>query len=153
RSSDLALLNGFYEHSGRFVLFLVTIFVFSLVIISFVRWVDRIARLGRLGNTVDKVEAATDAALRARARLPALGAKVATRIEQEGTPVFTKSVGYIQNIDLAKLQSVAEQIDSEISVCLILGSFVSPGEPLAYISKADLSEAQVLDDAAEAFVI
>lgn len=148
-----ALLNGFYEHSGRFVLFLVTIFVFSLVIISFVRWVDRIARLGRLGNTVDKVEAATDAALRARARLPALGAKVATRIEQEGTPVFTKSVGYIQNIDLAKLQSVAEQIDSEISVCLILGSFVSPGEPLAYISKVDLSEAQVLDDAAEAFVI
>lgn len=149
-----ALLNGFYEHPGRFVLLFVTILVFTLVIISFVRWVDRIARLGRLGNTVDKVEAATGAALKVRARLPALGAKLADRVEQRrGTPVFTEAVGYIQNIDLAKLQSVADKMDCEIIVCLIPGSFVTPSEPLAYMSKAEFSETQALGDVAKAFVI
>src|SRR5690606_4108877 len=56
--AQVAILNGYYGNSGLFILFLVTIFVFALVILNFVRWVDRIARLGRLGNTVQKVEAA-----------------------------------------------------------------------------------------------
>ena len=54
-----AILNGFYSQAGRLILFLILIFVFALVILSFVRWVDRIARLGQMDNTIDKVETAT----------------------------------------------------------------------------------------------
>ncbi|HCM05089.1 MAG TPA: DUF2254 domain-containing protein, partial [Oceanospirillales bacterium] len=42
-----AQLNGYYTGAGRFVLFIITLFVFSIVVLAFVRWVDRIARLGR----------------------------------------------------------------------------------------------------------
>ncbi len=44
----VALQNGYYEKVGRFALFLITLSVFAVVIINFLRWIDRIARLGRL---------------------------------------------------------------------------------------------------------
>lgn len=155
----VAILNGFYEQPGRFVLFLITIVVFALVILSFVRWVDRIARLGRLGNTIDKVEAATDAALKQLAQFPTLGAAGATATGQaiaasQGTAVYPETVGYVQNIDVAKLQWLAEQIDSTISVRALPGTFATPGSPLAYIAKKDISESEhAREIVAEAFVI
>lgn len=148
-----AILNGFYEQPGRFVLFVITVVVFAIVILSFVRWVDRIARLGRLGNTIDKVEAATDAALKMLAQHPTLCAARATAAGQ-GTAVYPRTVGYIQHIDVARLQSLAEQIDSTISVCALTGTFATPGSPLAYIEKKDIPERERAPEViAEAFVI
>ena len=68
----VALLNGYYQSAGRFTLFVLTVIVFAFVIISFVRWVDRIARLGRLGNTIEKIENTTEKALSMHARHPTL---------------------------------------------------------------------------------
>lgn len=149
----VALLNDFYGHAGRFVLFIITIFVFSFVILSLVRWVDRIARLGRLGNTVNKVEAATDAALALRATRPTLGAVPATNAK-EGVAVYSDDVGYVQAIDVAKLQVLAEQVDCHITVCATPGTFACPGEPLAYVSKQVAhGEDSPSDDIADAFLI
>jgi uncharacterized membrane protein len=58
-----ALKNGYYEQAGHFALFVLTLGVFAWVILTFVRWVDKIARLGRLGTTMDKVEKAAASAL------------------------------------------------------------------------------------------
>lgn len=55
----VALMNGVYEKSGRFLLISLTLISLAVVIVTFVRWVDKIARLGRMGNVIDKVEAAT----------------------------------------------------------------------------------------------
>lgn len=152
--AQIALLNEFYENPGRFFLFLVTIFVFGLVILSFVRWVDRIARLGRLGNTIYKVEAATDSALKLRASLPTLGAAKTTSAGGQGVAIYPKVVGYVQNIEIAKLQSLAEQIDAEICICAPPGTFATPGQPLGYISKrVDSEEKCILENAVDAFVI
>ncbi len=49
--------------------------MFALVILIFLRWVDRIARLGRLGNTIDIVERAAATALDDRRRHPTLGGR------------------------------------------------------------------------------
>ncbi len=148
-----AILNGFYGQPGRFVLFLVTIVVFALVIFSFVRWVDRIARLGQLGNTIQKLEAATYSALKLVAERPTLGAARATTAGG-GTAVYSESVGYVQNIDVHQLQDLAEQIDSTICVCVLPGSFATPGSPLAYIAKSVISDkARAPEIVAEAFVI
>lgn len=149
----LTLMNGFYAQPGRFVLFLVTIFVFVLVILGFVRWVDRIARLGQLDNTIQKVESATDAALKARAQQPTMGAAKATSAG-EGTAVYPKIVGYLQNIDAERLQELAERFDGTISVCVLPGAFVTPTSPLAYfIAKNDLEKDKAPEAIAETFEI
>ncbi|MEJ2331057.1 MAG: DUF2254 family protein, partial [Gammaproteobacteria bacterium] len=40
----VALKNHFYEQAGHFALFVLTLLVFAWVILTFVRWVDSIAR-------------------------------------------------------------------------------------------------------------
>jgi uncharacterized membrane protein len=69
----VALKNGYYEKAGHFALFVLTIMVFALVIIVFLRWVDQIARLGRLATTIDKVEKATAATMQRWRFAPTLG--------------------------------------------------------------------------------
>lgn len=128
----VALLNGYYGSTGRFILFIVTLFVFSIVVLAFVHWVDRIARLGRLGHTIEKVESAADAALQLWAELPTMGAK-RTAASDKGEKLFAGEVGYVQNIDLFKLQRVAEDSDCLISVCATPGSFVTPDIPIALV--------------------
>lgn len=132
----VAQLNGYYKSSGKLVLFIITLFVFAIVVLAFVRWVDRIARLGRLGHTVAKVETAADGALQEWAHLPRMGA---TRVDKDeaGYEIFANNVGYVQNINFAKLQRLAEQEAGFITVCAEPGMFVTPNLPLARFSGDD----------------
>lgn len=132
----VALKNGYFETAGSFVLFLLTVMVFGMVIVTFVRWVDCIARLGRLGTTIDKVEKATAAALKRRQRAPALNGVPAGRQHTSGRAVFAPTVGYVQRVDIAALQSFAESVNGRVQIAALPGSFVSPGRALAYISTA-----------------
>ena len=44
--SLIVVENSYYDKAGRFTLFVLTLLVFAIVIITFVGWVDSIARLG-----------------------------------------------------------------------------------------------------------
>lgn len=131
----VAATNDYFEAAGRFVLFAFTIVVFGVVVFMFVRWVDRIARLGRLANTIDKVEEATAAALRRRRESPVLGAVRADSGRASGRAVHAGSVGYVQRIDVAELQSWAEDANGKVRVAVLPGSFVGPERPLAFIDE------------------
>lgn len=149
----VAHLNGFYESAGRFVLFLITLCVFAVVVLVFVRWVDRIARLGRLTHTVDKVETATAAALKYWAHSPRMGASCLAA-SGHGHEICTESIGYVQNIDLAKLQNLSEQYDCIIGVCAPPGTFVTPSNALVRVVKDSGSgKCPRVDEIVAAFVI
>ncbi len=130
--AQVALMNGYYEKAGRFILFIITILVFALVIISFIKWVDGIARLGRLSTTIAKVEKAAAEALRRRSEKPFLGGVKAENLT-DGLPVFATTVGYIQRIDMDALQTAAENGDMQVEVAVLPGAFVTPDQPLAYL--------------------
>lgn len=150
----IAAKNSYFGSAGLFVLFLLTIMVFGIVIYTFVRWVDRIARLGRLGNTIDKVEQATAASLQKRKRAPALNGVPAGPRPFSGLAIYARSVGYVQQIDINALQSLAEKVEARIQVAVLPGSFITPERPLAYLndSPADKSDFKV-EKAADAFLI
>jgi len=142
----VALMNGYYQHAGRFALFLLTIFVFALVILGFVRWVDNIARLGRLATTIDKVEKATEQAVKARFKNPRLGAARADG-SPRGREVHSGSVGYVQRVNVAALQHLAEEHDLRIRVTALPGSLASPRKPIAYVEglKSDEDPDQIIN--------
>jgi len=131
--SLIALMNDFYGTTGRFLLFLVTIAVFSIVIINFLRWIDRIARLGRLGTTIDKVEKATHDAMQKKKLSPFLRS-IPNPDDEEGSPVYSPEIGYVQRIDIPKLQAAAEKSDLQITVHSLPGTFLSPDQPLARVT-------------------
>ncbi|MFO7913664.1 MAG: DUF2254 domain-containing protein [Desulfotignum sp.] len=131
----VAITEGYYGKAGLFMLFLMTIAVFGMVIFTFVRWVDRIARLGRLGNTIDKVEKATADALILCKKASASHAAAFDLTRVTGHEVFSDSVGYVQRIDVAELQTWAEQAETRITVMVQPGSFVTPERPMAYVDR------------------
>ncbi|PZO10095.1 MAG: DUF2254 domain-containing protein [Lysobacteraceae bacterium] len=128
-----AVMNNYFERGGLFVLFALTVTVFAIVIFTFLRWVDRIARLGRMGSTIDRVERAAAGALKRRRDAPRLGG-APVRADTGGRAVFADGVGYVQSIDLSALQSWAEQAQLRVVVSALPGAFATPGRPLAYVS-------------------
>ncbi len=132
----VALKNDYYEKAGHFALFVLTLFVFAWVILTFVKWVDTIARLGRLGTTIDKVEAATAGALQGRRRNRNLGGVPISESPNTGSPIPATEVGYLQHIDVAALQECAEKWSLRITVAALPGSFVTLDKPLgSYVSE------------------
>lgn len=132
-----AVKNEYFETAGLFVLFAITAMVFSIVIFTFVHWVDGIARLGRLGSTIEKLEKATGEALKRRRDTPTLGCAAAAGAQPQGRPVFAAEIGYVQHIDVASLQAWAETADARIGVTALPGTFVTPDRPLAYVRAND----------------
>jgi uncharacterized membrane protein len=127
-----AVLNDYFNSAGLFIIFALTVLVFAAVIVTFVRWVDRIARLGRMGSTIDKVEQATSKAFKRRQMAPALGG-VALQSAKSGRPVYTSRVGYVQHIDVEALQEWAKKADAWIEIAALPGTFIAPDRALAYI--------------------
>ena len=128
-----AVKNDYFETAGLFILFALTVTIFGTVIITFVRWVDGIARLGRMGSTIAKVESATATALKRRRAAPHLrGTSVSS--QARGHAVFAADVGYIQHVDIAALQAWAEQVDVRVVVAALPGILAAPNRPLAYVS-------------------
>lgn len=127
-----AVKNGYFEKAGLFILFILTAIIFGMVVVTFVRWVDSIARLGRMGTTIEKVEQATAAALRRRWNAPNLGG-VPVKSQASGLVVNAPQVGYVQYINVAALQNWAEQHKARVCVAALPGSFAAPNKTLAYV--------------------
>lgn len=128
----MALKNDYYDKSGRFVIFVLTLLILSIVIITFLRWVDSIARLGRLGGVINKVEAATSAALQQRRLAPTLRGVPDGPHQNVGLAVYGGSIGYVQRVDVTALQVTAEKSQLRITVAALPGTFSAPGRTLAY---------------------
>lgn len=144
----IALENGYFERAGRFALFVLTLLVFALVILTFVRWLDRIARLGRIQTTIDSVEDATQQALQRRKETRRLGG-IPISLKQKGlTPVFTKDIGYLQCIDMASLQEGAEKHNMNIRVVSLPGTFCTQDKVLAYVWPESHTSESTLDNMA-----
>ena len=69
----ITLSMGAYGERGRVVLFAVTILVILLIVVTLLRWIDYLLKLGRVGETTEAVEDAAASAMRARHLHPYLG--------------------------------------------------------------------------------
>lgn len=150
--SLVAIQNDMFDSAGRFAISALTLLVFAIVIITFVRWVDRIARLGRVVNTIAQVEKTAADALDRRRHAPTLGALTVTlhQTEAEGVWVYSSTVGYVQHIDVVTLQSCAEKLNCRVMVTALPGAFACASRPLLRI---DGCEAFEPDDFSSAFTI
>lgn len=137
-----AVKNSYFESAGLFILFVQTAIVFSIVIVTFVRWVDCIARLGRMGTTIDMVEQATARAIKRRQAAPSLGGTTA-HTEGHQQAVFTDKIGYVQHINIAAIQSWATTTETRIIVAALPGTLATPDRALAYVCNQKNSEQPV----------
>ncbi|MFG1187476.1 MULTISPECIES: DUF2254 domain-containing protein [Xanthobacter] len=123
-------VGGVYSDAGRLLLFAATVVLIAVVVGTLLRWIDRVSRLGRMGEIIDRTEQATAAALKDFARRPGLGATVRTAPPPAGYPVFATAIGYVQHMDVGQLSAaVPEGVTCHVAVRP--GAFVDPVRPLA----------------------
>ncbi|WP_320814143.1 DUF2254 domain-containing protein [Flavobacterium sp.] len=137
--ATIALDNGYYDKAGRFILFLFTLLLFAVVILTFLRWVNRISRLGRLEHTIYQVETVVAKSLSAYIKNPYLKARPINGKFSKENKVLANSIGYIQHINLENLQSLAEELELKIRLNCIPGKFVNNNFAVAhFITDKDL---------------
>lgn len=126
---------GVYGEQGRVVLFLTTLAVIALMIVMLLRWIQHLSLLGRVGETTLRVEEATHHALLKRVSVPYMGGYPWVVPPKSASPVYATEIGYVQNIDVAQLNELAQTLDCEFYLQCQVGSFVHPAQALMFITR------------------
>ncbi|MAW88663.1 MAG: hypothetical protein CMJ42_19255 [Phyllobacteriaceae bacterium] len=133
----ILLKTGIYGESGRVVLFLVTILVVVLLVMTLLRWIDFLLSFGRLDEVIRRVEKAANEAMSMRRERPYLGGigltDPDTGIPAGAWPVETDRIAHVLHIDMEALQDAAGE-ERRIYLLVLPGSYVHPGQALARVS-------------------
>lgn len=130
-----------YGDGGRLVLFGFTLLILLGVVVVLLRWIDYLSVLGRLGETIRRLEQATCKAIDQRIDKPYLGGRCQQPGERGSHEVRSDATGFVQHVAMDQLQAGAQALDGQIHLHVLPGAFVAPGAVLA-------SSDRPLDDAA-----
>lgn len=148
----IALSTGLYGDQGRAILLVVTIGLIALIAVTIMRWIDFLARFGRLGDTIERVEEATWDAMKTRLDQAYLGGRPHEgEVPIAAWPVFAQGVGYVQHVDMSALEDVAKEADSQFYVLALPGTFADPSRQVAMVLGPDTN--QLKTAVAKAFTI
>lgn len=139
----IGLEAGLYSDDGKFLLFVSTVLVVAMVVLALLRWITHLINFGRMNDTLDRVEEAATRAIEARVAAPFLGARARLgAIPPDARAVYPAQVGYVQHVDVAGLDKIAEELEIDIWIAEPAGKFVHPSMPILYVSGTRLDEEQ-----------
>lgn len=139
----IGLQAGFYDAGGRLVLFVATVAVVAVVVVALLRWIGHLMSFGRMGDTLDRVEAAALEALYLRRDSPWLGGRPAEGAPPPGAvTVLAGAAGYVQHLDMKALAACAQEMGARLRVLALPGSFVHGAAPLLQVVGATPGAAQ-----------
>lgn len=143
----ITLHTGAYGDGGRLVLFAATLVMIALVVLTLLRWIDYLARLGRMGETIARVEAVAEREIDAYCKAPLNGCRLLTTVPAQAVFVEPEKPGYVQRIDFTTLQGLAENMDARVFILRRPGGLTGPGLPLLAVA---CESRGLFDDQAEA---
>ncbi len=142
----IALKAGIYGDGGRLILFIATLLVVAVIMLTMLRWIAHLGDFGRLNDTLDRVETAAAKAMHARLDAPYLGGHPRRGpVPAEAWPVRTQKVGYVRHLDSAALSDAAEEAVVQVYLDALPGTFVDPSRPLAWVVGPEGSAAEIAD--------
>lgn len=130
----IVLRTGPYGDEGRAVLFVITILVIALIVVQLLRWINHLISLGRVGTTIDRVEAATREAIELRLSVPYLGANPwrDDTLPAGATPILSGQIGYLQFVDISALSRLCDTHGLTAYLPVNAGSFCYEDTVLMY---------------------
>lgn len=144
----IALGVGAYHEQARIYLFIMTMVVIVMIVLTLLRWIQHLSVLGRVSETTSSVEQALLNAIKKRGKEPWLGAHPWSHPEHKpkgSRPLLSKEIGYLQHIDMHHLDSLAQDNHCTIYIDRQPGNFVYQNQPLAWICgeipNTDMTEA------------
>jgi len=144
-------LGNYYGAGGRLLLFVGYCIMVLWVLFSFVRWVDRVSKLGRMGDTLRRVEDACIETFSSPESMGTLGAEKASDDSFPGRRIKSDIIGYVQNIDIAALDEIAGKLKTTIRVLERPGAFVDPHDSLVIVKDSTELDDEVVEKIRKAF--
>ena len=124
------LSTGYYSDAAKVLMFGITCLLILALIVALVRWIGRLSRLGGVSESIDLAEEATRRALLDLAQEPFLGGTPAKDTSPANRPLEARTPGFVQAIDVERLNAVAEDLDTDLYLQARPGALVGPGHPL-----------------------
>lgn len=130
-----ALGVGYYDTPGRFVLFVSTLGVLTYVVFRLLLWVKTLSSLGRMSDTIARIERVSRSTLKAHVKRPRLGAAPPPHSTPSGTAILAEDIGYLCHLNMSGLQEAASAAHCTLHLHVRPGSFVGPDTVLATASR------------------
>ena len=137
----IGLHANLYGGGGRLVLFGFTVLILLVVVIVLLRWMDFLSVLGRMAETIRRVQNATTDAMDQRLENPWLGGVPQSEGIGGRYAIYAPTTGFVQHVSMDLLQECAEKLGTMLHIHALPGSFVEPSIPIAS-SDRQLSSAQ-----------
>lgn len=137
-----------YGGGGRLILFGFTMLILLIVVVVLLLWMDFLSVLGRMGETITRVQTATTKAMDQRLCAPWLGG-VPQSAGAHGTyAICAPTTGFVQHISMDILQECAEKLGCILHVQALPGRFVEPSVPIVSSDmEIDKMQAKKISDA------
>jgi uncharacterized membrane protein len=132
----IGLSTGLYGENGRLILFLFTLLIILAVVLTLIRWIQKLSHIGGMRETIDRAEVATRAAFDDAARFNANGTPHRDGGGIDGlSAISATTIGYVQYVDAPRLGRISEDAKGPIVLMARPGSYVDPTRALAYVGK------------------
>lgn len=119
-----------------------TLLVIVYIVITLLRWINHLAQLGRVGETIDRAELAVTNAMHNYARNPLFSANLLHSIPENATAVYSQKIGYVEHLDMDALSTICESEQATIYIAMRPGGFAVPSKPIAFILADDHANAE-----------
>ncbi|MET4806419.1 DUF2254 domain-containing protein [Limibacillus sp. MBR-115] len=129
----VGLSTGYYSDAGRFIIFTISLAVIAIVIATLISWINRLSKMGGVGEAVDLVERAATKAFTLAARDPYYGGKALTHVPESATGICLETFGYIQHINGSQLGEMAEKLGFNLLLVARPGSYAAPNRPVVLV--------------------
>ncbi|MCC8180716.1 MAG: DUF2254 domain-containing protein [Planctomycetes bacterium] len=133
----IALNTGIYQNKGRLILFVMTMLVVVIIVVTLIRWIEHLAKMGRVNETTKMVECAACESLRERACAPWLGCNpldLSALDREKMVNLASDKFGYIQVVDVENLSAIADKQQCDLYIAATPGQFVTPSVPLLLLN-------------------
>ncbi|MBA8816952.1 putative membrane protein [Microbacterium halimionae] len=130
----IALSTSYYTDQGRAILFLGTLVVIVIIVVTLLRWIGHLSSFGRMADVIDRVESEACSTLASYAAKPALGANVLRGKPTGSFQIRAPRVGVVTHVQLSRIESVAADADVQVHIVASAGRMTDAATPLARVS-------------------
>lgn len=130
-ASIILFRAGYYTQSASVVVFFLTVLVVGVVVLSIVRWIDHLSKLGSMDYALSRAEESASETLATLRQYPALGAYALKDIPHNAETIEAPISGYLKHIDFEGLNAFADQQEATVYVEILPGDTVLSSQTLA----------------------
>lgn len=135
-SSIILFRAGYYSDSASVIVFAATVLMVVAIVVSLVRWIHQLSRLGSMDYALERAEQTARETLYALKTRPNLGGEAwaeGAEIPAYATQIAASTSGFLRRIDMQDLQDLVTAVNGQIYISVLPGDLVLSGQPIAHM--------------------